>query len=118
VFIASRVKPADLLKPILRLVATLGQKSSLKKVSRKAILDVDVPKACESILMPDAPMALRLQSNLLCAVISRDFTSLANNIQVWGLARLLSAMRLRIVGRTACAEQYESVAEGRSDCGA
>ncbi|KAK8240208.1 Rad21/Rec8 N terminal domain-containing protein [Phyllosticta capitalensis] len=50
------------------LVATLGSRSSLKKVNRKAILDVNVPKACETILMPEAPMALRLQSNLLYGV--------------------------------------------------
>ena len=48
-----------------RLVATLGSKSSLKKVTRKAIIDVDVPKACETIQDPHAPMALRLQGNLL-----------------------------------------------------
>lgn len=48
-----------------RLVATLGAKSALKKVSRKAILDVDVSKTCETIGTPDAPLALRLQSNLL-----------------------------------------------------
>ena len=48
-----------------RLVATLGSKSSLKKITRKAILDVDVPKACETIQDPQAPMALRLQGNLL-----------------------------------------------------
>ena len=48
-----------------RLVATLGSKSNLKKINRKAILDVNVPKACETILMPEAPMALRLQSSLL-----------------------------------------------------
>jgi len=53
-----------------RLVATLGQTSSLKKVSRKAILNVNVPKACESILMPEAPLALRLQSNLLYDLIA------------------------------------------------
>ncbi|KAH0533852.1 hypothetical protein FGG08_007522 [Glutinoglossum americanum] len=47
------------------LVATLGSQSSLRKVSRKAILDVDVSKACETIIAPEAPMALRLQSNLL-----------------------------------------------------
>ena len=51
-----------------RLVATLGSKSNLKKVSRKAILDVDVQKACETIVTPEAPMALRLQSNLLYGV--------------------------------------------------
>lgn len=59
------VSAAPLLTLTCRLVATLGSKSSLKKVSRKAILDVDVQKACETIVMPDAPMALRLQSNLL-----------------------------------------------------
>ena len=48
-----------------RLVATLGAKSNLKKINRKAILDVDVPKACDTIIRPEAPMALRLQSNLL-----------------------------------------------------
>jgi len=46
-------------------VATLGAKSGAKKVTRKAILNVDVPKACNTIIDPDAPMALRLQSNLL-----------------------------------------------------
>ncbi|KAB8294765.1 hypothetical protein EYC80_006727 [Monilinia laxa] len=50
------------------LVATLGSKSSTKKVTRKAILDVNVKKACHTILEPDAPMALRLQSNLLYGV--------------------------------------------------
>lgn len=49
----------------VRLVATLGAKSALKKVNRKDILNVNVPKACNTIVAPDAPMALRLQSNLL-----------------------------------------------------
>lgn len=48
-----------------RLVATLGAKSNTKKVTKKAILDVNVKKACETIIEPEAPMALRLQSNLL-----------------------------------------------------
>lgn len=48
-----------------RLVATLGSKSNLKKVSRKAILDVDVAKTCSTIIDPVAPMALRLSSSLL-----------------------------------------------------
>ncbi|KAF1996152.1 hypothetical protein P154DRAFT_623379 [Amniculicola lignicola CBS 123094] len=50
------------------LVATLGAKSNLKKINRKAILDVDVPKACRTIIDPVAPMALRLQGNLLYGV--------------------------------------------------
>jgi meiotic recombination protein REC8 len=48
-----------------RLVATLGQTSTLKKVGKKAIQDVNVPKACGMIISPQAPMALRLQSHLL-----------------------------------------------------
>ena len=52
-------------RKLARLVATLGSKSNLKKVSRKAILDVDVVKACDTITEPAAPMALRLSSNLL-----------------------------------------------------
>ncbi|KAF2762438.1 hypothetical protein EJ05DRAFT_1798 [Pseudovirgaria hyperparasitica] len=47
------------------LVATLGSKSALKKVNRKAISKVDVAKACDTIKEPEAPMALRLQSSLL-----------------------------------------------------
>ncbi|KAI9873277.1 MAG: hypothetical protein M1830_000588, partial [Pleopsidium flavum] len=73
------------------LVATLGPKSNLKKVNRKAILDVDVPKACETILTPEAPMALRLQSNLLygvsrvysqqCGYVLADAQSAQNNMR-------------------------------------
>ena len=55
-------------RPLLRLVATLGSKSNLKKVSRKAILDVDVIKTCDTIIEPAAPMALRLSGNLLYVV--------------------------------------------------
>ncbi|KAF2446945.1 hypothetical protein P171DRAFT_519282 [Karstenula rhodostoma CBS 690.94] len=50
------------------LVATLGAKSNSKKINRKAIQDVDVQKACQTIINPAAPMALRLQGNLLYGV--------------------------------------------------
>ncbi|KAL8949608.1 MAG: hypothetical protein Q9222_004293 [Ikaeria aurantiellina] len=50
------------------LVATLGSKSNLRKVNRKAILEVNVPKTCGVIINPEAPMALRLQGNLLYGV--------------------------------------------------
>jgi meiotic recombination protein REC8 len=48
-------------------VATVG-KGSQKRVTRKAIQGVDVPKACETILDPGAPLALRLQGSLLYGV--------------------------------------------------
>ncbi|KAG9247430.1 Rec8 like protein-domain-containing protein [Calycina marina] len=73
------------------LVATLGAKSGTKKVTRKAILDVDVQKACETIIQPEAPMALRLQSNLLygvsrvydqqCSYVLADVQAAQNNIR-------------------------------------
>ncbi|KNG88292.1 Rad21/Rec8 N terminal domain protein [Aspergillus nomiae NRRL 13137] len=50
------------------LIATLGSKSISKKLNRKTILDVDVPRACHVIMDPEAPMALRLQGNLLYGV--------------------------------------------------
>ncbi|KAE8350435.1 Rec8 like protein-domain-containing protein [Aspergillus coremiiformis] len=50
------------------LVATLGSRSISRKLNRKAILDVDVPRACHVIMDPEAPMALRLQGNLLYGV--------------------------------------------------
>ena len=50
---------------LIRLVATVGSKSQTKKLNRKTILDVNVPKTCDRIINPEAPMALRLQSSLL-----------------------------------------------------
>jgi hypothetical protein len=50
-----------------RLVATVG-KSNQKRLTRKAIQQVNVPKACETIIDPGAPLALRLQGNLLYGV--------------------------------------------------
>ncbi|KAL2117893.1 hypothetical protein VTJ04DRAFT_7553 [Mycothermus thermophilus] len=47
------------------LVSTIGLRSSTKKISRKAIQEVNVQKACETILQPGAPIALRLQGSLL-----------------------------------------------------
>ncbi|KAL4917694.1 Rec8 like protein-domain-containing protein [Aspergillus aurantiobrunneus] len=50
------------------LVATLGARSISRRLNRKTIQDVDVPKACCVIMDPVVPMALRLQSNLLYGV--------------------------------------------------
>lgn len=63
--------------PTSRLAATIGRNSSagkgvLRRLTRKAVQGVDVPKACETIINPGAPLALRLQSSLLYGV-SRVF---------------------------------------------
>lgn len=50
-----------------RIAASFG-KSAQKKLSKKAIQQVNVPKACETILEPGPPLALRLQGTLLYGV--------------------------------------------------
>jgi hypothetical protein len=52
-----------------RVLATLGQNCASRKVTRRAIQEVDVPKACVTIdNPPGAPIALRLQASLLYGV--------------------------------------------------
>lgn len=53
---------------LCRILATVGNKSVTKKVSKKAIEDVDLARACDKILRPGAPIALRLQAGLLFGV--------------------------------------------------
>ncbi|POS73321.1 hypothetical protein DHEL01_v208287 [Diaporthe helianthi] len=51
------------------LVATLGVQTSSRKVNRRSIENVNVPQACDTIgKPPGAPIALRLQGNLLYGV--------------------------------------------------
>ncbi|KAL1851020.1 R8 protein [Diaporthe australafricana] len=51
------------------LVASLGVHTTNRKLNRKAIDSVNVPKACDTIEKPPgAPIALRLQGNLLYGV--------------------------------------------------
>lgn len=59
--------------PKQRLIATVGKGNQAKKLTRKAIQEVNVPKACGKIIDPGAPLALRLQGNLLYGV-SRVFS--------------------------------------------
>ena len=68
-----------------RLVATVGVKSNTRKLSKKAIQDVNVAKACETIgEPPGAPIALRLQGNLLYGVsrvYSQQYTYLLTDAE-------------------------------------
>ncbi|KAK7204501.1 Rec8 like protein-domain-containing protein [Myxozyma melibiosi] len=51
------------------LVATLGAKSSLKRVYKKDILGVSIPDACDVVMHPPQPLALRLSASLLYGLI-------------------------------------------------
>ncbi|KAF4595185.1 Meiotic recombination protein rec8 [Ophiocordyceps camponoti-floridani] len=46
---------------------------ALRRLTKKAVQEVNVPKACETIINPGAPLALRLQGSLLYGV-SRVFS--------------------------------------------
>ncbi|KAK8073823.1 hypothetical protein PG994_004722 [Apiospora phragmitis] len=50
------------------IVATIGSRSQTKRVTRKAIQEVEIDKAVEKIIEPGAPIALRLQGSLLYGV--------------------------------------------------
>ncbi|KAG6006444.1 hypothetical protein E4U21_007062 [Claviceps maximensis] len=58
--------------------ATVG-KGSQRSLNRKTIQGVNVPKACQKIIDPGAPLALRLQGNLLYGV-SRVFAHQCNYV--------------------------------------
>ena len=48
-----------------RLAATLGSKSTLKKLTKKSVMTADLSQLCENIAHPNEPLALRLSATLL-----------------------------------------------------
>ncbi|CAG8462848.1 27313_t:CDS:10 [Dentiscutata erythropus] len=53
---------------IIWLAATLGSRSSLRKLSKKEVNSVNLVKACEYVTSPPEPLALRLTSNLMIGI--------------------------------------------------
>ncbi|GLB36139.1 putative N terminus of Rad21 / Rec8 like protein [Lyophyllum shimeji] len=53
---------------LLWLAATLGSKSTFKKLPKKSILTADIAQLCDLIAEPSEPLSLRLSSNLLVGV--------------------------------------------------
>ena len=51
-----------------RLAATLGAKSSFKKLPKRSVLTADISQLCGLIAEPPEPLALRLSSNLMIGV--------------------------------------------------
>ncbi|KAJ3551713.1 hypothetical protein NM688_g4549 [Phlebia brevispora] len=54
---------------LLWLAATLGAKSSFKKLPRRSVLTADISQLCGLIAEPEEPLALRLSSNLMVGVV-------------------------------------------------
>ncbi|KAJ7125591.1 Rec8 like protein-domain-containing protein [Mycena crocata] len=53
---------------LLWLAATLGSKSTFKKLPKRSILTADISQLCDLIATPSEPLALRLSSNLMIGV--------------------------------------------------
>ncbi|RIA99009.1 Rec8 like protein [Glomus cerebriforme] len=53
---------------IIWLAATLGSRSSLRKLSKKEVNSVNLVKACDYVTTPPEPLALRLISNLMIGI--------------------------------------------------
>jgi meiotic recombination protein REC8 len=88
--------------PRSRLVATIGPRSNTRKITRKAIQGVNIPRACDTIIQPGAPIALRLQGSLLygvsrvysqqCTYMLTDVEKVQSHMQtffhVWGTSSI------------------------------
>jgi meiotic recombination protein REC8 len=53
---------------IPRLAATLGSRSTFKKLPKRSIMTADISALCDLITQPDEPLVLRLSSNLMVGV--------------------------------------------------
>ncbi|CAG8457629.1 23100_t:CDS:10 [Gigaspora rosea] len=53
---------------LIRLAATLGSRSNLRKLSKKEVNSVNLVRACEYVTSPPEPLALRLTSNLMIGI--------------------------------------------------
>lgn len=51
-----------------RLAATLGSKSTLKRLTKKSVLTADISHLCDMVAAPAEPLALRLSSNLMVGI--------------------------------------------------
>jgi hypothetical protein len=56
------------LNAVSRLAATLGARSSFKKLAKRDVMGADIAQLCDLIAEPAEPLALRLSSNLMVGV--------------------------------------------------
>ncbi|PWN47717.1 hypothetical protein IE53DRAFT_233763 [Violaceomyces palustris] len=54
---------------VVWLAATIGRQSPFRKLSRREIMSVNIPKTCATVASPPEPMALRLSSQLMFGVV-------------------------------------------------
>ena len=60
--------PILVINRLWRLAATLGARSSFKKLPKRDVMGADIAQLCDLIAEPVEPLALRLSSNLMVGV--------------------------------------------------
>lgn len=66
---SSPLRPTiQVLNGLWRLAATLGARSSFKKLPKRDVMGADIAQLCDLIAEPVEPLALRLSSNLMVGV--------------------------------------------------
>ena len=99
------------LNAIRRLAATLGARSSFKKLPKRDVMGADIIQLCGLITEPAEPLALRLSSNLMIGVARYVFICVC-----YGPPRQISTScsvykgKIALVRRTEWAEAYSSQA--------
>ncbi|KAL6309946.1 hypothetical protein BKA93DRAFT_722097 [Sparassis latifolia] len=69
---------------LLWLAATLGAKSSFRKLPKRSVLTADISQLCDLIAEPTEPLALRLSSNLMIVkqeIFLTDVTTCFNSLK-------------------------------------
>ncbi|CAG8517599.1 8527_t:CDS:10 [Paraglomus brasilianum] len=98
-----------------RLAATIGSRSTLKKLSKKDVNSVNLIRACNYIVSPPEPLALRLTSNLMVGIARiyyqqyQFYYAEVNN--VWGRLRknLVSLETNEVVNMPLTEARQESI---------
>ncbi|CAB5180968.1 uncharacterized protein OCT59_030025 [Rhizophagus irregularis] len=99
---------------IIWLAATLGSRSSLRKLSKKEVNSVNLIRACEYVTTPPEPLALRLTSNLMIGitrVYHQQYHFYYTDVNgVWhSLQRALIEMRRESIDMIIPQARYEAI---------
>ena len=98
------------LNAIWRLAATLGARSSFKKLPKRDVMGADITQLCDLITEPAEPLALRLSSNLMVGVARYVFICVCYGLRQISISRSVFKGKNILVRRTESAEAYSSQA--------
>ena len=95
---------------IRRLAATLGARSSFKKLPKRDVMGADIIQLCDLITEPAEPLALRLSSNLMVGVARYVFICVCYGPRQISISCSVFKGKNVLARRTERAEAYSSQA--------